>query len=174
MIEERQAMHPALVLALGVLTGCVVVAAALLPSIAYIQLNHIDLLDTRAGSVSGAATAVPVADPKAAIASAKGTAAAPVRVPHWSDVRAIFADHCLGCHANLRSYAGTLKVGAIPAGGLLTDVKVIAPGDPAGSILLQALLGRPPLGEPMPYRAASLSRHEIDTIAKWISSGAQP
>ena len=47
------------------------------------------------------------------------------------------------------------------------DGQVIAPGDAANSMLVQAIeAGK------MPKRAAKLSQDKIDTIAAWVAAGA--
>jgi mono/diheme cytochrome c family protein len=166
VIAQRSGLSPALVWALGTLTALLVVAAALLPSVIYVYVNGVDLLGSRAsasaiGSPSIVSNPVPRVTPQ-------GSA-----VVHWRDVHPIFAAHCVGCHSNLGAYERALRVGAIPAGGLLTGATVITPGDPAASILFQALVGKQALGDPMPYRAASLSKPEISAIEAWIRSGAQ-
>jgi len=152
-------------LVLGGLTALLVMTVCLLPSIIYAHANHIDLLHPGASAGPPPASAQPQGQP---------AAPAQVSVTRWKDVQPIFADHCLGCHSSLGAYSQALKPGAIPMAGLLAGVRVIIPGDLAGSILYQAIDGQPSIGDTMPYREGRLSNAEIKTIAAWIQSGAQP
>lgn len=92
-------------------------------------------------------------------------------------VQPIFTASC-GCHGGGQPAAG-LSLAAGEAHADLVDVDSVglpgtlrvAPGDPAGSFLLQKLQPDPPQGERMPIGGA-LSSAQIDVIAAWISAGA--
>ena len=84
-------------------------------------------------------------------------------------VRPVLAKQCYACHT--QSKLGGLRLDsrqAIVAGG--TRGAAIVPGDPAGSLLIQAIrhdhaeLKMPPQGK--------LSEGEIDGLAAWIKAGA--
>lgn len=51
-------------------------------------------------------------------------------------------------------------------------IKRVAPGDPDGSLLLQAVLGTAPGVRPMPLRAPQLDETRIRMLREWIASGA--
>jgi hypothetical protein len=51
--------------------------------------------------------------------------------------------------------------------------RVVAPGDPNGSLLLHFIDGRRGAEQRMPIGGAPLSREQIQTIARWIAEGAR-
>ena len=87
------------------------------------------------------------------------------------DVIPIFEEYCLGCHATgirmgsfeCDTYEGVMR-GA-------THGAVVVPGNAAESRLYQTLLGK--ITPAMPMNNRSLTRRELDTIRRWIDSGAK-
>jgi hypothetical protein len=51
-------------------------------------------------------------------------------------------------------------------------VKRVAPGDPDGSLLLQAVLGIAPDVRPMPLNSPQLDATRLRMLREWIASGA--
>ncbi len=83
------------------------------------------------------------------------------------NVRPILTRNCVRCHGGqmglyVDSY-DTLLAGS-------TANKVVAPGDPAGSILVQRLKGE--LQPRMPLDAPALSEREIAIVVEWIREEA--
>ena len=81
----------------------------------------------------------------------------------------IFEQSCVKCHGGSDGKKGGLSLKTyddLMKGG--EDGQVIAPGDAANSMLVQAIeAGK------MPKRAAKLPQAQIDTIAAWVAAGAQ-
>ena len=81
----------------------------------------------------------------------------------------IFEQSCVKCHGGSDGKKGGLSLKTyddLMKGG--EDGQVIAPGDAANSMLVQAIAA----GK-MPKRAAKLSQDKIDMIAAWVAAGAQ-
>lgn len=84
-------------------------------------------------------------------------------------VKEIFRGRCLDCHGGSRTNAGV----KILDHALLTTKKKVVPGKPEDSPLFQAISAEdesvmPPAGQ------ARLSAAEIDSVRRWIASGAPP
>ena len=86
-----------------------------------------------------------------------------------ADILPIFKAKCIVCHGKLGGWDGSNYDAAMSSGD---HAPVILPGDAAGSLLAQKLLGTQTVGEIMPP-AGKLSDDEIQTILQWIESGAQ-
>jgi mono/diheme cytochrome c family protein len=83
-------------------------------------------------------------------------------------IRPILKAHCLGCHGATEELEGGLDlrlVRLMTAGG--ESGPAIASGDPDGSLLLQRIRS----GE-MPPGDAKVSPEELDTLSRWVASGA--
>src|SRR3982750_3075349 len=79
------------------------------------------------------------------------------------DARAVLAESCYGCHGE-----------KVQLGGLRLDTKsaamrVIAPGDAAGSLIVKRITGAGGVPK-MPMGGAALSADKIERIKKWIDS----
>jgi WD40 repeat protein len=100
-------------------------------------------------------------------------AAAQAQQPTFiKDVAPIFANYCYGCHA------ASVKMGSLDletADGLARGGNhgtIIVPGKSADSRLYQMISGQAKPAMPMDGR--SLAAGELETIRKWIDSGAKP
>ena len=84
------------------------------------------------------------------------------------DAYAIFEGSCLICHGPDGAYRETLLMEhtALIEGG------TVVPGNPAASELYKRLLGPTENGAQMPFGQPQLSAATIDTIRRWILSGA--
>jgi mono/diheme cytochrome c family protein len=84
-------------------------------------------------------------------------------------VQPIFDQNCVKCHGGSNGVKGGLTLKSyddLTKGG--KDGQVINPGDPANSMLVQAIVeGK------MPKQAAKLPQAQIDTISAWVAAGAQ-
>src|SRR5918912_667681 len=117
----------------------------------------------------------PIADTAALQASANAYSETVLAQPTWTNVHAIFAKNCVGCHVgaslgglNLDTYQAAMKGGT---GGGPVKGPVIKPRDAAGSYLYQVLTGkqtpRMPLGRP------ALPKTDTQNIYNWIKNGAK-
>ncbi|MBM4016585.1 MAG: DUF1549 domain-containing protein, partial [Planctomycetes bacterium] len=96
----------------------------------------------------------------------------PDRVDFGRDVAPIFAERCTKCHAGDRAKSG-LRLDArrkALAGGN-SGRAAIAPGDPAGSLLLELVRGEGE-GPRMPPSGKPLTEAQIATLERWIAEGA--
>ncbi len=89
-----------------------------------------------------------------------------------ANIEPIFQADCAPCHmtegiANLSlgSYAGVLK------GGF--SGRIVKPGDPGASLLIQALEGTAKGIPQMPFGKTPLPKGDIQTISNWIQQGAK-
>ena len=82
------------------------------------------------------------------------------------DVQQVFAESCYSCHGSQVQMAGLRldsRAGAV--------AKVIVPGDPAKSLLVQRITGAGGMAQ-MPMGGKPLSAAQIAVIKKWIEDGA--
>lgn len=105
-----------------------------------------------------------------ALASAADAAKAKPKINYQEHVSAVFKTRCNSCHngdkqkggLNLESFGGTMQGGG--------SGKVIEPGDPDGSRLLDLVSHK---DEPkMPPNSPKIPDAEIDLIKQWIEGGA--
>ena len=82
---------------------------------------------------------------------------------------------CVGCHgANATSGFSVGSYDSLRRGGLNSGTKIVIPGDPCGSILVQKLGVAPPFGARMPYSGPPFySAAELTLVRDWIAEGAQ-
>src|SRR5258706_10837429 len=106
----------------------------------------------------------------ATIAPAFAADAAPK--PTYSQVRAIFAQHCLSCHDSKEQESGLILEThqSLLKGG--DDGPVIVPGKSAESLLVQQIEHTKKPFMPPPKKGEPLSPQEIAVIRAWIDAGA--
>lgn len=98
-------------------------------------------------------------------------------VPNFNrDVRPLLSDRCLSCHGPDADHReADLRLD--DAESALADrggYRVIAPGNPAGSALIERITSTDPdLRMPPPESGKTLSPSETDTLRRWIESGAE-
>ena len=81
---------------------------------------------------------------------------------------AVFEQSCLNCHGESGAYKDELLIERTA----LVDTGVVMPGDPEGSEFYKRLLGPTENGAQMPLNLPPLSQEAIETIARWITTGA--
>ena len=105
--------------------------------------------------------------------TAAGTVgSAPDAAPDFvRDVQPILAGACVRCHGRSVGRAGLrLDTAAwLREGG--ESGAPVTPGDPVASLLIQRVTNTDP-GERMPREAAPLEPAHVDTLRRWIASGA--
>jgi hypothetical protein len=95
----------------------------------------------------------------------------------WSaQVLPLFRARCAGCHVDGVAEGGyrvdTARLAATP--GDSRSTRMIVPGDPDASFLIEKLARRvPSSGAQMPQRAPPLAAHELAIVRGWISDGAR-
>src|SRR5438046_7893340 len=92
--------------------------------------------------------------------------------PTYSQVRAIFAQHCLSCHDSKEQEGGLILEThqTLLKGG--DDGAVIVPGKAAESLLVQQIEHTKKPFMPPPKKGDKLSPQEIAVIRAWIDAGA--
>lgn len=89
--------------------------------------------------------------------------------PTWQQISAIFMGNCTGCHGS-RMARGGLSLSTYEsamAGG--RSGKIIVPGDPSASRIMQYLYGR---GRPQMPPSGKMPDSVLQKIEKWIAAGA--
>ena len=81
---------------------------------------------------------------------------------------AIFQQNCLNCHGP----SGSHKEALLIERNALVDTKVVIPGDPGNSEFYKRLLGPTENGPQMPLNLPPLSPEAVETVARWITTGA--
>jgi WD40 repeat protein len=101
------------------------------------------------------------------------TALAELKLDYRTDVAPLLRDYCAGCHNDF-DREGEFSVetfGSLMKGGETEGKRILVPGEPAGSYLLQTMRKTAKPAMP-PKREPQLSKDEIDVIARWIEEGA--
>lgn len=82
---------------------------------------------------------------------------------------------CLGCHgANQIAGFGLGSYDALRRGGLASGTRIIVPGRPCESVLVQKLGLAPPFGARMPYNGPPFfTAAELTLVRDWIAEGAR-
>jgi len=93
-------------------------------------------------------------------------------VDYLRDIKPVLKARCFECHGGLKQKAGLrLDTAAnILKGGKAK--KVVIPGDPAGSLLLEKITAKNH-EERMPPEGAPLTAGQIESIRQWIAAGAK-
>ncbi len=93
----------------------------------------------------------------------------PATAPSFAaDVLPVLQNHCAACHGSLGGWDGSSYDAVMTSGD---HAPVVVPGDPAGSLLAQKMLGTQTLGAAMPM-SGTLPLAEIQPILDWIAAGA--
>ncbi len=104
-------------------------------------------------------------------------------VSYKNDVTPLLKMYCLPCHAEENDNPSELALDSfalLMKGG--KHGEAVKPGEPDASNIIRKLSENPPFGERMPMHSKRkktttppkyLSEDEIQTLAKWISQGAQ-
>ena len=93
-------------------------------------------------------------------------------VDYLRDIKPVLKARCFECHGGLKQKMGLrLDTAAnILKGGKAK--KVVIPGDPAGSLLLEKITAKNH-EERMPPEGAPLTAGQIESIRQWIAAGAK-
>ena len=96
----------------------------------------------------------------------------PAKVDYRTDVHAILATRCLGCHSQEKRSGGLslMTYDDVLNGG--RNGAVVKPGYSAGSLIVQRING--PAATRMPLGGQPLTPAEIGIITSWIDQGARP
>jgi hypothetical protein len=88
------------------------------------------------------------------------------------EVRPILEDRCFGCHGE-RKQKGKLRLDRVASlFGTREDGPVVAPGDPAASVLYQRVTLPADHDDRMPSEGEPLTPEQIEILRKWIAEGA--
>ncbi len=90
--------------------------------------------------------------------------------PSFADVTQILQPNCSGCHGAAGGWSAADYDSVISSGD---NAPAVIPGDAAGSVLAQKLLGTHTFGNAMPP-SGSLADSDIQMIVDWIEAGAAP
>ena len=98
--------------------------------------------------------------------------AAPAPVDYARDVKPLLAAHCIKCHGAAQQKGGLRAdtAAALREGG--DAGPALKPGDSAGSIAVQAILGTHDEIARMPYKKPPLAEGQVRLIRDWIDQGA--
>ncbi|MCG8600015.1 MAG: hypothetical protein MI807_07735 [Verrucomicrobiales bacterium] len=109
----------------------------------------------------------------AAIIPLLGIAEEVAKLDYQTDVAPLLRDYCAGCH-NDYDREGDFSVetfAAVNEGGESEDRKILVPGKPEQSYLLQTILKTAKPAMP-PKKEPQLSQEEIDLLVRWVKEGA--
>ena len=97
-----------------------------------------------------------------------------IDVSFYHDVWPILRDRCQGCHQPAKA-GGKLVLSSYETliAAADDDDKVVVPGKPDASLLIEAITPDGDGPPSMPKKAAPLSQVEIDLFRRWISEGAE-
>ncbi|MEN8715000.1 MAG: c-type cytochrome domain-containing protein, partial [Verrucomicrobiales bacterium] len=95
------------------------------------------------------------------------------KLDYRTDVAPLLRDYCSGCHNDF-DMEGEFSVetfAALSKGGESDDKRILVPGKPAESYLLQTVLKTAKPAMP-PERETQMSQEEIDVLVRWVEEGA--
>jgi hypothetical protein len=104
------------------------------------------------------------------------------RVSYASDLRPILEARCFFCHSPQGKNPIGVEVGGLDlsryesmrAGGVVSGTRIIVPGSPCSSLLVEKIEEYPSFGGRMPLSGPPfLSDEEIQLFADWIAEGAR-
>lgn len=105
--------------------------------------------------------------------------AAPLTAEFESLQAHVFTPYCTGCHAGAGAPLGLRLTEDAAYAALVNQpsveqpaLKRVAPGNPAGSYLLQKVSGTAAVGGRMPLGGPPLPAEAIDALRQWITDGA--
>ena len=93
----------------------------------------------------------------------------PSRVDFRNDIRPLFQENCIGCHGPVQQKGG-MRLDQRSSAMAIRGGTIIGPGNAAGSMLYQKLIGNR-YGDRMPPTGA-LSQEQISLVKSWIDQGA--
>jgi mono/diheme cytochrome c family protein len=99
--------------------------------------------------------------------------AAEKTVDYEKDIKPIFEKRCIECHGPVKKKSGfrmDTKADMMKGG---VDGPAIKPGDSAGSLLVQLLVGLRDDYEKMPNEGEALTTEQIALIRAWVDQGAK-
>lgn len=94
-------------------------------------------------------------------------------VDYVTDIKPIFDKRCIECHGPVKKKSGfrmDTKADMMKGG---VDGPAIKPGDSAGSLLVQLLVGLRDDYEKMPNEGEPLTTEQIALIRAWVDQGAK-
>lgn len=102
-------------------------------------------------------------------------------VDYGDEIQPIFSSRCTECHSGAGAPHG-LRLDPANSFNSLVDVasdevpslKLVDPGDPDDSYLVQKVEGTAAVGGRMPLNRTALTPAQIDLIRRWIGEGANP
>lgn len=104
------------------------------------------------------------------------------RVSYASDIRPILEARCFFCHSPQGRAPIGIEIGGLDlsryesmrAGGVVSGTRIIVPGSPCSSLLIDKIEEYPPFGGRMPLSGPPfLSDDQIQLFADWIAEGAR-
>jgi hypothetical protein len=111
---------------------------------------------------------------------ADGDEGAPVT--YAADIRPLFMRRCFFCHSPTGSNPIGIEVGGLDlstydrlrAGGVISGARIVVPGSPCSSVLLEKLRESPSFGGRMPLNGPPwLEDQDIQLVSDWIAEGAR-
>ncbi len=92
------------------------------------------------------------------------------KVDFRNDIRPLFQENCIGCHGPVQQKGG-MRLDQRSSAMAIRGGTIIGPGNAAGSMLYQKLIGNR-YGDRMPPTGA-LSQEQISLVKSWIDQGAE-
>ncbi|HIQ06275.1 MAG TPA: c-type cytochrome, partial [Anaerolineae bacterium] len=115
-------------------------------------------------------TPVPSPTPTGEAAAAGPTPTeAPKEISFSADVMPILQSRCSMCHGALGGWSAESYDKVVNSGD---HGPVIVPGKPDESLLVEKLLGKQKIGDPMPPSGLPMTQEEKDVIIEWVKAGA--
>ena len=98
-------------------------------------------------------------------------------VSYANDIQPLFDASCTGCHGQggqggLDLRAGSSRDYLVGVVSPTHGAPRVAPGDPAGSVLYDTLVGAGTYGQVMPPSGSGFSAGDLELVRSWIADGA--
>ncbi len=94
------------------------------------------------------------------------------QVDYYTEIQPLFDEYCTSCHGGISGIELSTYESTLESTGELYQEKMVIPGAPEESPLVDKVEANPQFGDRMPLNRQPLNREQIDLIRQWIEEGA--
>lgn len=94
------------------------------------------------------------------------------QVDYYSEIQPMFDEYCTACHGGISGIDLSTYESTMESIGDLYEQKMVIPGAPEESPLVDKIEANPQYGDRMPLNRSPLSSEQINLVRQWIKEGA--